>query len=81
MAKKKPTIVEKVKTLHIQSHSYPSRGEIITKCEAGSLHPMLKTKGMGRSYAENAREARVYRENHARIFGERPLNNAKEPIV
>ena len=81
MTTKAKKLRDKIGSLHIQSHSYPSRREIIEKCESGFVRPLLKTKGMGRSHSDNARFKRLYDENFDRIFGSKPLNVSKVPIT
>ena len=69
MATKAEKLRSKVSSLHLQAHNYPSRREIIEKCESGSFHPILKNKGRGRSLAAMKESERKYRENYARAFG------------
>lgn len=80
MKPKKSKIAEKIQSLHIQSHSYPSRREIITKCESGSFHPILTTKGMGQSIADKTRTIKAVSEGCGRIFGDKPLNVASDEL-
>ena len=76
----KSNIVEKVKTIHTQAHHYPSRREIITKCESGSFHPILTTRGMGETLADQKRTDKAFGQCIERLFGPRRLNIATEPI-
>ena len=68
--KKKTNTIEKVKTAQIQAHNYPSRREIIEKCESGSLHPILTNKGRGRSISDMKEANSKFQANYDLAFGE-----------
>ncbi len=59
----------KVKTAQIQVHNYPSRREIIEKCESGSFHPILTNKGRGRSIGDMKKANAKFKANFKRAFG------------
>lgn len=77
----KTNAIEHLKTAHIQAHHYPSRREIIEKCESGSFHPILTNKGRGRNIAEMKATDKAFGEGIERIFGKKPLNIAPKELL
>ena len=69
MTTKAKELVDNIKTAQIQSHAYPSRQEIIAKCESGSFHPILKNKGRGGSLGDYKESRRKFRSNWDQAFG------------
>ena len=71
MDSKTKKVVSNIKTAHIQNHNYPSRREIIEKCESGSAKPILTNEGRGRTLDEMKQSNRNFRANWDRAFGKR----------
>jgi hypothetical protein len=69
MKRKKSKAVINIGSAQIQSHAYPSRQEIITKCESGSFKPILVNKGRGRTLAGMKEASRKYKDNYDKAFG------------
>jgi hypothetical protein len=69
MRTKKSKAVINIGSAQLQSHAYPSRQEIITKCESGSFNPILKNKGRGATLADMKESNRKFKANYDLAFG------------